>query len=391
MKGPHRVAPLGRYTALSRTTMKSAANADPFASPPSRSSNRGRSRPTTLTQPQVSSRGAVPNLPTRDTVVTVRQSRYPRQLVLAGAAGVALLAVTALGTRGSSTRGDEAGAGHDLAYLLVGAIAAVVLLVGLTARSERSWSRLARFALQVAALFVPIAVLGLLAAAALHEQRQRRGGAGTRPVPAQAVPSRTATPPPLETSTPVPARDGSGGPSLWVPLLALGLISGVAVVMLTRRARPAAVSLRRRREAAEAEEEAPAALRDPAEIADPRAAIIAAFACLEAELGAAGSGRRRGEGPIEYTERVAAARPELAPPVRRLARAYAPARFSEHRVGATMRRDALVALDAVRHALAPAVAPSGGDDPSPGSAAGGDGPSPGSASGGDAPSSERPT
>ena len=292
----------------------------------------------------------------------MRQSRYPRQLLLAGAAGVALLAVTALGTRGSSTRGDDAGAGNGLAFLLVGAIGAVVLLVGLTSRSERALTRLARALLQVLALFVPIAVLAILAAAALHAQRQRTGGAGTRPLPQTALPSRTATPPPLATSTPVPAREGSGGPPLWVPLLALVAISGVALVALTRRSRPAAVSLRRRREAREPEEEAPVALTDPAEIADPRASIIAAFACLEAELGAAGSGRRRGEGPMEYTERMATAMPDVARPVRRLARVYAPARFSDHAVDATMRRDALVALDAVRHALAPALVPAA-DDP----------------------------
>ena len=291
----------------------------------------------------------------------MRHSRYPRQLLLAGAAGVVLLAVTALGTRGSSTRGADSGSGHSLAYLLVGAIAAVVLLVGLTAEGERSFSRLVRAALQVLALFVPIAVLAVLAAAALHAQRQRTGGAGTRPAPQIAVPSKTATPPALATSTAVPAREPSGGTPVWIPLVALGLISGVAIVALTRRARPTGVSVRRRGEVAEEFEEPPVVLTDPAEIADPRGAIVAAFACLEAELAAAGLPRRRGEGPIEYSERVAATRSDLARPVRRLARAYAPARFSEHAVDATMRRDALVALDTVRYELAPA--PSADDAP----------------------------
>ena len=285
----------------------------------------------------------------------MRASPYLRRLLLAGAAGVALLAIAALGTRGSSTRGGEGGAEHGLAYLLVGAIAGVALMVGVMARGDRALSRLARGVLHVLALSVPLIVLGVLAAAALREQR-RASGVGARPAPQIAVPERSATPPPQASATPAARRDGSGAPPLWAPLLALALASGAVVIVLGRRGRRAATPWRMRRRAGEPELRTPADLGDPAAIADPRAAIVAAFARLEAELRAAGLGRYRGEGPIEYTERVAAARPDLAQPVRRLARAYAPARFSEHPVDAPMRRDALVALDAVRHALAPAAA-----------------------------------
>jgi hypothetical protein len=278
----------------------------------------------------------------------VHASGYLRRLLAAGTVGVALLAVTALGTGGSA--GDGSGA-TGLAYLLPAAIAAVALLVGLVVWGDRPLTKLARFVLHVMALSAPLIVLGLLAAAAMREQR-RVAGVPRKPVPQVPAPLATVTPPPLQTATPAPAGGGSGTTPVWVALAALALVSGAAVLVAGRRGRrPAVPRLRRRaREPAEPE---PAWLGDPAAIADPRASIIAAFAWLEAELRAAGMARRRGEGPIEYTERVAAARPDLAQPVRRLARAYAPARFSEHPVDAPMRRDALVALDAVRHALAP--------------------------------------
>ena len=280
----------------------------------------------------------------------MRASGYHRRLLLAAAAGITLLAITALGTGGSQARAGS-GAGRGLTLLLLAAIAAAALLIALMTRAGRPLRKLARVTVHVVSLCLPLVVLALLAAAALREQR-RVSGQGLRPVPQVPVPAtQSVTPPPLATSTPVPAHK-SGSSPVWVALTALVLASGAAVLIVGRRGRRTAPPRMRRAKDPPAEEP-PAQLGDPAAIADPRTAIIAAFARMEAELRAAGLARRRGEGPIEYTERVAAARPVLAQPVRRLARAYAPARFSEHPVDAAMRRDALVALDAVQHGLAP--------------------------------------
>ena len=279
----------------------------------------------------------------------MRASRYHRRLLLAGAGGIALLAVTALGAGGSDVRSGSGGGGGRAA-LLLGAIAAVAVLIALMTR--RPLSKLARVLVHVLALSVPIVVLGLLAAAAMREQR-RISGEGLRPLPRQAVGARTATPPPLQTSTAVASTPsgGSGGTTpVWVALGVLVLVSGAAVVAV-RRGRPRKPPRERRPKGPPAEEPLPE-LGDPAAIADPRAAIIAAFARMEAELRLAELPRRRGEGPIEFTERIAATRPAFAQPVRRLARAYAPAKFSEHPIDAQMRRDALVALDALQQARA---------------------------------------
>jgi hypothetical protein len=264
--------------------------------------------------------------------------------------GVALLTVAAVGVGGS--RAGEGGTGADerLPYLLASAVLAVVVLAAISARDgRRPLSRTASAALQFGALFLPVIVLGLIAFLAMSDER-RRGVGGLVPAP-QAVRGATATPPPRPTATPGTAAKEEGAP-VWPTILALAVVGG-AVVLLVRRRKdfkpPPFAALGRRN--APPDEPTPAALADPASIADPRAAVVAAFARMEAELRRAGPGRRRGEGPIEFTERVAAARPGVARPVRRLARAYAPARFSEHPIDAAMRRDALEALDAVRRGL----------------------------------------
>jgi hypothetical protein len=265
-------------------------------------------------------------------------------------AGVALLTVAALGVGGS--RAGEGGTAADgrLPYLLASAVLAVVLLAAISARDgRRPLSRAASAAVQIVALLLPVIVLGLIAFVAMKDERAR-GVGGLLPAP-QAVRGATATPPPRPTATPAAAANEEGAP-VWPTVLALALVAA-AVVLLVRRRRdfkPPPFSLPGRRSAPQGEP-SPAAIADPAGIADPRAAVVAAFARMEADLRRAGPGRRRGEGPIEFTERVAAARPGVASPVRRLARAYAPARFSEHPIDAAMRRDALEALDAVRRGL----------------------------------------
>jgi Domain of unknown function (DUF4129) len=87
--------------------------------------------------------------------------------------------------------------------------------------------------------------------------------------------------------------------------------------------------------------------------ADPdlRRAIIAAYARMEAALGAAGIPRRPSEAPLEYVERALLTLHASAGAVRRLTELFEWARFSDHEPEPSMRDEAIDALLAVRDEL----------------------------------------
>lgn len=85
--------------------------------------------------------------------------------------------------------------------------------------------------------------------------------------------------------------------------------------------------------------------------ADPRRAIIAAYARLERVLGANGIPRRAAETSDEYLERVLHEF-ELAPvAIGRLTDLFTRAKFSQHTVDSTMKEEAIGALEHVRDEL----------------------------------------
>ena len=84
---------------------------------------------------------------------------------------------------------------------------------------------------------------------------------------------------------------------------------------------------------------------------DLRRAIIAAYARMEAALGAAGIGRHPAEAPFEYLERTLLSLDTSAEAVRRLTDLFEWARFSHHDPEPSMRDDAVDALVAVRDDL----------------------------------------
>jgi hypothetical protein len=84
---------------------------------------------------------------------------------------------------------------------------------------------------------------------------------------------------------------------------------------------------------------------------DLRRAIIAAYARMEAALGAAGIPRRPSEAPLEYVERALLTLHASAAAVRRLTDLFEWARFSNHEPEPSMRHDAVLALAAVRDEL----------------------------------------
>ena len=98
--------------------------------------------------------------------------------------------------------------------------------------------------------------------------------------------------------------------------------------------------------------------------ADPRRAVIAAYARLERVLAAHDLGRNAPETPEEYLTRIL---PDLEVDpgsVRRLTELYTWAKFSQHEVGVSMKEEAIAALTSVRDELREAeAAQSGGSEP----------------------------
>jgi len=142
-------------------------------------------------------------------------------------------------------------------------------------------------------------------------------------------------------------------PSLsWLPVVVVvGLVAAAAIayVVASRRTR------RPRDPQAELAEELAGALDEALDDlrseADPRRAIIAAYARLERVLAANGVARLRSETPDEYLVRVLHDL-ELTPDaIARLTALFTQAKFSHHAVDATMKEIAIAALEQVRDEL----------------------------------------
>lgn len=82
--------------------------------------------------------------------------------------------------------------------------------------------------------------------------------------------------------------------------------------------------------------------------ADPRRAVIAAYARLEADLKAVGRPRQPAEAPLEYLARILSGFGVGAAALRRLTDLFEWAKFSQHAVDQSMKEDAIAALLQVR-------------------------------------------
>ncbi|HEY3578303.1 MAG TPA: DUF4129 domain-containing protein [Gaiellaceae bacterium] len=132
--------------------------------------------------------------------------------------------------------------------------------------------------------------------------------------------------------------------------IVLGLLLVVAAIVAVKLARPDRGGPRRiapEALAAALDESLDDLRTDP----DVRRAIIAAYARMEAALGAAGIGRHPAEAPFEYLERALLSLDTSAESVRRLTDLFEWARFSHHEPEASMRDEAVDALVAVRDEL----------------------------------------
>jgi len=198
-------------------------------------------------------------------------------------------------------------------------------------------SRLARFLLRAGpyVLVAVIAVSILFAARGIDRIVPR--DTANRTGPGQAEEDRT-----------VPAVPGPESGATWVLLGVLGVFGALAAALvLGPRVRRSLLDARTGRHGALAAlvDESIDDLRSEA---DPRRAVIAAYARMERGLGRAGLARQPFEAPLEYLRRVLLDLQAGAQPVGRLTELFERAKFSRHDVGADAKDEAIECLLAIR-------------------------------------------
>ena len=152
----------------------------------------------------------------------------------------------------------------------------------------------------------------------------------------------------------VPARDDLYEPSFaLVPVLVTlaVIVAGIVAAMMARRARRDAAGQEAHDVSTALGDVLDEALDDLRAEVDPRRAVIAAYARLERVLAAYGVPRRPSEAPEEYLERVLAGLDISRPAVTRLTSLFETAKFSQHDVGASMKEEAIGALETARDEL----------------------------------------
>jgi hypothetical protein len=157
-----------------------------------------------------------------------------------------------------------------------------------------------------------------------------------------------------EPRQPKPAKPGPDEGSS-VAALAAGIAAGIVglaavgiVGARRRRRRPGIDDLSSRAAVAAGARDAIEEIAIPA---DPRAAVLAAYARMEATFARVGLARRASEAPREYLARLEAALGGGRGPAERLTRLFERARFSTHAVDEPVRAEALDALGALRAEL----------------------------------------
>jgi hypothetical protein len=188
-------------------------------------------------------------------------------------------------------------------------------------------------------VLVPLAIL----ATVIHPVRLDR----------EAVPNR-APAGSHEPRQPRPENPGSergSGAAALAAGIAAGIVAVAAIGVVAarrRRQRPGLGELGARAAVAAGARDA---LEEIAIPADPRAAVLAAYARMEAALAQVGLGRRASEAPREYLARFEAALGVGRRPAERLTALFERARFSPHAIDEGLRAEALDALTALRTEL----------------------------------------
>ena len=148
----------------------------------------------------------------------------------------------------------------------------------------------------------------------------------------------------------------------WIPLIVVGALAAIAYVAFTVAARRRSAERPGYSVAATLADVLDDSLDDLRAEADPRRAVIAAYARLEKVLAAHGLPRRSPETPEEFLARIL---PELdvdASSIRHLTDLFVWAKYSHHEVRPAMKEEAIAALTTARDDLRAAAAKE--DEPS---------------------------
>jgi uncharacterized membrane protein YidH (DUF202 family) len=278
-------------------------------------------------------------------------------VVLPALAVLTLVTIVGIAATGSTPHGsDRSRAPSDTLldalftlWLVAAAVGGILLVYGLAQRKDIAQQmaarRYPRFTLASFLVFVLlVAVIVRLFGNAWHPLRRDT---------ANEEPTFDTGQPGIDRPGHKPIGDYQPGIS-WLVVAVVVLLSVAAVTAYV-------ISQRRARTGTRASEELAAqlalalddALDDLRAEADPRRAIVAAYARMERVLAASGVPRHGAETADEYLGRVLL---ELAPgsdAVARLTDLFTQAKFSHHDVDATMKEDAIQALEEVRDELRP--------------------------------------
>jgi Domain of unknown function (DUF4129) len=138
----------------------------------------------------------------------------------------------------------------------------------------------------------------------------------------------------------------------WSVVALVGVAVLVAAVTVLERTRRAAVVEPIPTDAVDLAETIGGAIDDLERETDPRRAVIAAYARMESDLARHGLRRRPSEAPLEYLRRVLLGLGAGGAAVERLTELFERARFSQHEIDVSMKRDALTALREIREEFA---------------------------------------
>jgi hypothetical protein len=288
---------------------------------------------------------------------------HGRRVAVAAVAVPALLVVVAIASRAHRPGSGEASIGAHAPRLLgdyVATLALITLPLGallvMWSLAQRRRTKLAsgsvnwRSSLLGLVVFAVLLGAGIRLAADFHSRREHR----TSTAATHAATTTSSTRPARVRRTPA-VRTAH---FRWLPVFILASVGfalvGTAVLIRLRRVRETEQE-RAAALAAELRAVLGETLDDLHAERDPRLAVIAAYARMERTLAAYGLPRTRAEAPLEYLARVLAVLQASGPSVRRLTSLFERAKFSQHPVGASMKTDAIEALDAVRAELLPST------------------------------------
>ena len=262
-----------------------------------------------------------------------------------GALAVALLALVALGSRQDAWRGggDREVSQHsiDYAYTLL-----LLLLVGavVVVATQFRALRVARSGGDRSTGLVAIVIVCALVAAAYagttHRTIRLPTDRGTQNGRGAGAPGARATDAPGRTREPRVQ---------WWLVATVGAAAAAGTYLLLRSRDP------ERPPRAELAEQLEAVLTDTLDDleseADPRAAVIRAYARMETVLAAHGLPRRPSEAPLEYLARVLRELRVRAEAAHALTELFERAKFSQHEIDVAMKLEAIAALATVRDDL----------------------------------------